>query len=97
MPQERYNTEWLREKNLGIVLTSFSNISEGVHRLLQQPTLQNLRENAQAYRNRALFEIPAILDEVLERHVAHKVPIVPSITTPSHRIERDAAWASLTE
>jgi 1,2-diacylglycerol 3-beta-galactosyltransferase len=96
MPQERYNTEWLREKNLGIVLTSFSNISEGVHRLLQQPTLQNLRENAQAYRNRALFEIPAILDEVLERHVAHKVPIVPSITTPSHRIERDAAWASLT-
>jgi 1,2-diacylglycerol 3-beta-galactosyltransferase len=96
MPQERYNTEWVTEKGLGIVLNSFTEIYIGVHKLLQPGTFDRLRENVRAYSNRALFEIPAILDEVLERHSPHSVPVFPAVGTMQRPIGHDAAWASLT-
>jgi 1,2-diacylglycerol 3-beta-galactosyltransferase len=96
MPQERYNAEWVTEKGLGIVLNSFSDIAAGVHHLLQRPTFERIRQNVMAYYNRALFEIPPILDEILERHVPYSVPVLPPVTTATREIGQDAAWASLT-
>ena len=64
LPQERYNTEWLQEKRLGIVLSSFSGIAAGVERLLEPATLSEFRSNTKAYSNRALFEVPVILDTI---------------------------------
>jgi len=95
MPQERYNTDWVAEKRLGIVLRSFGDIAEGVEQLLQADTFAELRGNARAYSNRALFEIPSILDEVLERHVPYSVPVSPAYTD-SQTIGRGAAWAGST-
>ena len=71
MPQERYNTDWVIENRLGIVLSSFKEIASGVERLLQPAAFAELRANARAYANLAIFEIPAILDEVVERHVPY--------------------------
>ena len=96
MPQERYNAEWVTEKGLGIVLNSFSDIAAGVHHLLERPTFERIRQNVMAYSNRALFEIPSILDEILERHVPYSVPVLPPVTTATREIGQDAAWASLT-
>jgi len=62
LPQERYNAEWLTEKGFGIVLTNFREIAPAVQRLLQSSTFNQLRINASAYSNRALFEVPEILD-----------------------------------
>jgi UDP-N-acetylglucosamine:LPS N-acetylglucosamine transferase len=95
MPQERYNTEWVAEKRLGIVLHSFGDIAQGVEQLLQPETFAELRANARAYSNRALFEVPSILDEVLERHVPYSVPVSPAYTD-SQTIGRGAAWAGST-
>jgi hypothetical protein len=95
MPQERYNTEWVEEKRLGIVLRSFRDIGRGVEELLQEPTLAQLRANASTYSNRALFEVPAILEEALERHIPHSVPQSSSLTD-IRPLESDTAWASLT-
>src|SRR5215475_5951244 len=61
MPQERYNADWVLEKRLGIVLGNFNEIASGVERLLQPDTFAELQANARAYRNRAIFEVPAIL------------------------------------
>lgn len=67
MPQERYNTEWLTEKRLGIVLPSFQEVAAAVEQLLRPSTFQEFRDNARAHTNRALFEVPVILEEVFER------------------------------
>jgi UDP-N-acetylglucosamine:LPS N-acetylglucosamine transferase len=68
LPQERYNAQWVTEKHVGIVLKGFRHIAEGVERLLEPATFAEVRTNAAAYKNRALFEIPQFLDVILERH-----------------------------
>jgi hypothetical protein len=65
LPQERYNTEWVKEKGVGVVLHSFSEIVTGVRQLLQPGELARLRKNVAALRNEAVFEIPEILAGLL--------------------------------
>jgi hypothetical protein len=63
LPQERYNAEWLTENGFGIVVPSFREIAPTVQRLLQSSTFNELRLNAGTYSNRALFEVPMILEQ----------------------------------
>lgn len=70
LPQERYNAEWLTEKGFGIVVSSFREIVPTVQRLLQSATFDQLRRNASVYSNRALFEVPEILEKCAKRSVA---------------------------
>lgn len=93
LPQERYNTQWVTEKRLGIVLKNFRQINEGVEKLLEPATFAELRANAGAYTNRALFEIPVFLDEILERQSSGSVGLQSPVLTKT-TLER-AAWASL--
>jgi hypothetical protein len=95
LPQERFNTDWVAENRLGIVLRSFGEIADGVQRLLERETFAELRANARAYSNRALFEIPAILDEVVERHVPYSVPVAPAFPG-AHVVGPGAAWVEST-
>ena len=64
LPQERYNATWVTEKQVGIVLKSFDGIVPAVEKLIEPSTLENYRANAAALRNRAVFEIPAMLEEI---------------------------------
>jgi len=97
MPQERYNTEWLQEKRLGIVLSSFKEIASGVDRLLVPATFAELCRNATAYCNRALFEVPVILDSVFERHRTSFATRAQSAAAGSSVMEAGgASWAALT-
>jgi hypothetical protein len=63
MPQERYNTQWVREHGLGLVLPSFKGIRSAVQTLLAD--LDRFRENVQRIDNRAVFEVPQILSGIL--------------------------------
>src|SRR6185437_5108637 len=94
LPQERYNAQWITEKKLGVVLTSFNKIDDGVEKLLLPTAFAEYRANASAYKNNALYEIPEFLEQVMERQSSgiggNGVPV---ITTPA--LQR-AAWASLT-
>ena len=65
LPQERYNTEWVREKRVGIVLKSFDEIVSGVKELLEPATLAEFQRNVGALNNRAVFEIPEIFAKLL--------------------------------
>jgi glycosyl transferase family 28 len=65
LPQERYNTEWVKEKGVGIVLNNFSEIISGVKRLLEPGKLAEFRCNTQRLNNRAVFEIPEIFAKLL--------------------------------
>jgi len=65
MPQERYNTQWVKEKRVGIILSSFDEIVPGVQQLLEPATFAEFRRNVAALDNQAIFEIPEILAGLL--------------------------------
>src|SRR6201984_293659 len=65
LPQKRYNATWVAEKSVGIVLHSFREVVSGVQRMLEPATLAEFRKNVDALDNRAVFEIPEILDKLL--------------------------------
>jgi hypothetical protein len=65
LPQERYNTEWVKEKKVGIVLNDFGEIVNGIKQLLQPGKLAEFRRNTEELNNRAVFEIPEILAKLL--------------------------------
>ena len=67
LPQERYNAEWVTENRYGIVVTSFKRIAPAVQRLLERPTFNDFRLKVDEYSNRALFEVPVILERCAER------------------------------
>ncbi|MGD0579362.1 MAG: glycosyltransferase [Bryobacteraceae bacterium] len=68
LPQERYNAEWLTENGYGIVLKSFRHIEPAVRgHILADDGLNKMRMRTAAAQNRAVFEIPAILTEILRR------------------------------
>ncbi len=66
LPQERYNAEWVREQGVGIVLKNFRGVEAAVKELLSGDRLANMKEKISAMENRAVFEIPPILDQILE-------------------------------
>ena len=63
MPQERYNTEWIVERGVGLVGTSMRRIRPVVTTLLE--SLDTFRANVDRIDNRAVFEIPTILAGLL--------------------------------
>ena len=67
LPQERYNAEWVTEHGYGIVVPNFKQIAPAVQRLLQSATYDEFRRKASEYANRALFEVPVILEQCAER------------------------------
>lgn len=72
MPQERYNTEWAQELGVGLVGGSIRRIRPVVIEAIGQ--LGALRERAQRVRNRAVFEVPDILAELLARRICRRSP-----------------------
>lgn len=76
LPQERYNAEWVTENGYGIVVPSFNKIAPAVQRLLEPATFDEFRRQAGEYSNRALFEVPAILEKCAEQTVATQVQAV---------------------
>jgi 1,2-diacylglycerol 3-beta-galactosyltransferase len=66
LPQERYNAEWVTEKGYGMVVPTFKRIAPAVQRLLESATFHEFRRKASEYSNRALFEVPAILEQCME-------------------------------
>jgi hypothetical protein len=70
LPQERYNADWILENEVGEVLNSFRQIVPAVARLIDPATLTRYRANAVAMKNRAVFEIPDILQKILEHSLS---------------------------
>lgn len=63
MPQERYNTDWVGEQGVGLVLNSFAALPGAVAELRRR--LPGLVERVRRLDNRALFEVPQILAGIL--------------------------------
>jgi 1,2-diacylglycerol 3-beta-galactosyltransferase len=66
LPQERYNTEWVKEKRVGIVLKDFDDIVSGAQQMLQPGQLAEFRRNVEKLDNRAIFEVAEIFAKLLK-------------------------------
>jgi hypothetical protein len=70
LPQERYNAEWIHEQGAGIVLTNFRGIETAVEELLRSGQLQAMKAKLSAMHNRAVFEIPPMLEKIFQENCA---------------------------
>jgi len=70
LPQERYNTEWVEEHGVGVVLKDFREIETAVHQILSSGKLAAMQRATHCIENRAVFEIPDILQRVMAQHLA---------------------------
>ncbi|MBV9507264.1 MAG: galactosyldiacylglycerol synthase [Acidobacteriia bacterium] len=68
LPQERYNAQWVKEQGVGLVLPGFRQIRAAVDALLEPAAYARFRAAAEALENRAVFEIPDILEKIIEQH-----------------------------
>jgi 1,2-diacylglycerol 3-beta-galactosyltransferase len=74
MVQERYNTEWIDNHQFGIVLRSFTDVASGIERMLEAGRLAHFRERVCTLDNRAVFEIPELLDELMAQAPVNSAP-----------------------
>jgi Glycosyltransferase family 28 C-terminal domain/Monogalactosyldiacylglycerol (MGDG) synthase len=66
LPQERYNADWVREQGVGISLRSFkSQITDAVRKMLEPARRAEFARRVNEQQNRAVFEIPEILEKIL--------------------------------
>ena len=65
LPQERYNADWILENQTGLVLPNFRGIASAVAELLQTENYARRRAAAESQNNRAVFEIPGMLENIL--------------------------------
>jgi 1,2-diacylglycerol 3-beta-galactosyltransferase len=70
LPQERYNTQWVMEQGVGLVLQNFRTIEPEVRDLLANGQLEVMKSRIAKLDNQAVFEIPPILDGILRRSQA---------------------------
>ena len=67
LPQERYNAQWVTDNRFGLVVKSFPrDIASCVQRLLEPAAFSELRKSARSYCNRALLEVPLILERCID-------------------------------
>lgn len=63
MPQERWNTDWVREQRVGVVHRSLRTVRTAVAETLAQ--WPELRRRVQCIDNQALFQVPELCKELL--------------------------------
>jgi 1,2-diacylglycerol 3-beta-galactosyltransferase len=72
MPQERWNTEWVQQHGLGVVKRSFREVPEAVQDLVAR--LPQHRANVARLHNRAVFEVPQILQGIVQTQQPQQPP-----------------------
>lgn len=66
LPQERFNVQWIRERQLGLVVKSFRTAASAIAALLQPERYSGFQASAAALSNQAVLEIPGMLSRILE-------------------------------
>jgi 1,2-diacylglycerol 3-beta-galactosyltransferase len=68
MAQERFNVEWIRDQDVGIPVRSVRAIPRAVDELMRPGVRRRMLRNIGRLNNRAVFEVPEILDRILAGH-----------------------------
>ena len=85
MPQERWNTEWVQRQGLGVVVRSFADVAGAVRTVIER--LPELKARVRGLDNRAVFEVPCILERIL----AQQGPLLPGLRSPAEGLQPGTA------
>lgn len=67
MAQEKYCCEWIKEKDVGIVISNFRDIKQAVAKLIRSGNYARYRVNLNNFDNQAVFEAIDCLQTILEQ------------------------------
>ena len=67
MIQEKYCSEWIENKDVGIVISNFRDINQAVAKLIQPENYARYQTNLNAFNNQAVFEVVDFLQTILEK------------------------------
>lgn len=65
MVHERYNTDWVLQNGIGAVVRSFTEVDNAIASMLDPERMSAFRRRIAAMRNRAVFEIPDMLESIM--------------------------------
>jgi 1,2-diacylglycerol 3-beta-galactosyltransferase len=65
LAQERYNVQWIVEQQVGVGITRFRELPRAIDQMLEGENFAKMRERVANIRNRAIFEVPEILERIL--------------------------------
>jgi Glycosyltransferase family 28 C-terminal domain len=68
MVHERYNAQWIREQQVGLVVDSFDKLGDAVAEMLQPDRFRQFKANASGLRNSAVYDAVRWLNYILETH-----------------------------
>jgi len=77
LAQERYNVEWIRQQGVGIPVSSVRAIPRAVDELLRPAVRRRMLRNIGRLNNRAVFEVPEILDRILSADIISSKTLLP--------------------
>jgi len=66
LAQERYNVQWIRERGVGVVIPSFKSLAGALDQILDPGIRGEMLRRINRMQNRAVFEVPDILERILE-------------------------------
>jgi hypothetical protein len=67
LAQERYNVEWIEQQGVGLRVTRMKDLPQAVTSLLKPAAYHAIRQRIQALSNRAVFEVPDVLENILSQ------------------------------
>ncbi|HVN90032.1 MAG TPA: glycosyltransferase [Candidatus Binataceae bacterium] len=73
MAHERFNTDWVLQNGIGAVVRSFAEAEKAIAPMLDPEQMNNFRQHVAAMRNRAVFEIPGMLESIMAAAGATRV------------------------
>jgi UDP-N-acetylglucosamine:LPS N-acetylglucosamine transferase len=65
MVHERFNARWIEEQGVGTAISRIRDLPRAVEQLLEPATYSATRQRIDALNNRAVFEIPTVLEQIL--------------------------------
>ncbi|MDJ0734077.1 MAG: glycosyltransferase [Nostocaceae cyanobacterium] len=76
MIQEKYCSQWITDKDVGIVISNFRDIKQAVTQLIQPENYSRYRANLHTFNNQAVFEVVDLLQRTLEQsYLNQPVPV----------------------
>ncbi len=66
MPHERYNVQWIRERQVGVAVKKMRQIASAVSEVLESDNLARFQSNIRTMNNRAILEVPRLFSDILE-------------------------------
>jgi len=65
LAHERFNARWIEEQGVGTAIKRIQDLPSAIDQMLRPATYSAMRRRIEALNNRAVFEIPPILEQIL--------------------------------